>query len=178
MPTSEPIDDRPGDVIEPGEPEAPGFAEDAPEPLDDGGMVEEQAVADFLANVGGLANWLLPTPEWAPEAWLMTEGEVASLAGPMTRIANSRFALVAAVVTERSDEVAVVVQLGRYVKRNIGEIRPPDEEQPPPATPLFPQAVVTLDQHGDVVEPQPPAEPAPGDVVDDETRPYFQQGPL
>ncbi|KKK82282.1 hypothetical protein LCGC14_2804960, partial [marine sediment metagenome] len=159
MPT-QPIDDRPADAIEPDEPEASGFPEGAePEPLDDGGMVDEQAVADFLANVGGVANWLLPTPEWAPAAWLMTEGEVASLAGPLTRIANARAPVVAAMVAERSDEVAVVVQLGRYVKRNMGEIRPPgDEEAPPAATPIFPRAGVTLDEHGDVIEA--PAEPA------------------
>lgn len=193
MPTSTPVDDRPADAIEPEEPGGPageGYPEGAtPEPLDDVGMVDEQAVADFLANVGGIANWLLPTPEWAPEAWLMTEGELASIAGPLTRIANARAPAVAAMVTERSDEVAVVVQLGRYVKRNIGQIRPPEEGETP-ATPIFPQAGVTLDEHGNVIEPAEPVCPqcfgtppdhapdCPAAVVGagDETRPYFEQG--
>ncbi len=177
MPEATPVDDRPPEAAEPEDLTAPPFGE-APEDLGEPAGVTEAQVAAFWENFGTIVNRFGPTPEWAPDAWLMTPAEVHSLTIPSTEIANRRAPVIAAIVAKHSAEAALGIHLVAYVQSNIGRIRPPEEgEGEPPPAPVFPSGV-ELDEDGNVVEAAEPMEPAsPGapDVVDDETRPYFEQ---
>lgn len=169
MPDVQPIDDRPDEARHgAGEPFDHFEGDVAHEPEPAAEYVSEDAVAGFLDNIGGILNWIAPTPEHYPEAWYFTDAELAAIAPPLTRIANDRAPALAATVTERSDEVAVAVQLSRYVGRNFRAIRVADEDLETPDD---------LERAAREAYSEPAEAPDDGaDFEPDEhQRPYFEQ---
>ncbi len=179
MPEATPVDDRPAEATEPEEPLGQIPDEPWPEDFGEPAGVTEAQVAAFWENFGTIVNRFGPTPEWAPDAWLMTPAEVQGLTIPSTEIANRNFPVIASVVAKHSAEAALGIHLIAYFKSNIARVRPPEEGEPEPA-PVFPRATDFDAETGEPIEPAEPAEPGgpevpAGDVIDDHTRPYFEQ---
>ncbi len=179
MPEATPVDDRPPEAVAPDDDLGAYPTDDGSQDFPDvepGGVTEDQAAA-FWANFGTIVHRFGPTPEWAPDAWLLTDAETRAMAIPSTEIANRRAPVIAAVVAQHSAEVALGILLVGYFKSNLARIRPPEEGAEPPPAPVFPTAV-EVDEEGRPVEAaepmEPPAQPAP-DIVDEHTRPYFEQ---
>ncbi len=190
MATATPTDDRPPEALPTGDPDhVNDFAEAADDSIEDvAAGVSEEDVAAFWENFGTIVNRFAPTPEWAPDAWLLSPAEVQALTVASTPIANARAPMLSEVVAKHSAEAALGIHLVGYVRSNLAKIRPPDEEPPPP---VFAPAGVTLDDDGNVIEvPEPAPEicascqtPAPdhaagcpeATTAEGDRQPYFTQ---